>query len=84
MTEIKLSDWIKSIDKDLESDTMSIVNSDTFLQGLPIFRRTLISIKEQTIKLVKERGYAFYLIGTIIIDDTAEIRDEKINKILNK
>lgn len=55
--EIKLSDWIKSINKELESDAM------------PIVIRGLRSIKEQTIKLVEKRGYAFDMTGDKIVKD---------------
>lgn len=55
--DIKLSEWIKSVDKELQSDV------------IPIVKRTLISIKEQTIKLVEERGYAYDMMGNKIVRD---------------
>ena len=55
--DIKLADWIKSVDKELESDAM------------PIVKKTLITIKEQTIKLVDERGYAHDMMGDKIVRD---------------
>ena len=55
--EIKLSEWIESVDREMKSDAM------------PIVKRTLISIKEQTIKLVEERGYAYDMMGDKIVRD---------------
>jgi hypothetical protein len=55
--DIKLSKWIKGVDKELKSD------------AIPMAKRTLISIREQTIKLVEERGYAYDMMGDKIIRD---------------
>jgi len=52
---IKLTDWIKSVDEELKSDAM------------PIVKKTLISIKQQTIKLVEKRGYAYDIFGDKIV-----------------
>lgn len=55
--DIKLSEWVESVDLELKSITT------------PIVKRVLISIKEQTIKLVEERGYAHDIMGDKIVRD---------------
>lgn len=55
--DIKLSEWAESVDKELKSITT------------PMVKRVLISIKEQTIDLVEERGYAHDVMGDKIVLD---------------
>lgn len=55
--DIKISDWVKLVDKELESG------------GMPMAKHFLISIKEQTIKLVEERGFAYDILGDRIVRD---------------
>jgi len=55
--EIKLSKWLKSINEEIDSD------------AIPIIKRTLISIKKQTLKMIEERGYAFDMFGDKIVKD---------------
>ena len=51
-TEIKLSDWVKSIDEELNSG-----------EAMPIVYRVLLSIKEQTIAAVEKYGYTYDIDG---------------------
>ncbi len=59
MKEVKLSDWVKDIEESNIDD------------ALPITKRLIKDINEQTIKLVQDRGYAYDMMGIykIIKDD---------------